>query len=482
MKNTSRSGTKKKQLHSPQVAGIRVGMRAARMILVVAIFTFAFAALGQSMPQSGNDNSALAHKLATESYDMSARYVGPGSCAASSCHGSVQPHNTTKVLQNEYSTWIVQDRHSRAYAALLEPRSKRMAKILNIGAPEKAKECLVCHALDVPKSQQARPIDLSDGVSCESCHGPASRWLGPHVQAKASYSAMVKLGLIDNRNLIVRSRNCLTCHLGAPGQEVTHEMLAAGHPDLTFELDSFQSIEPPHWVEWAEGQTKPGVDSLYGVRIWSVGQIVQLRQSLLKLARDVKSNHWPEYTDMNCFSCHHSLTSSKNSWRQAVGYSGRRPGNPSYNMSRYIVFQHFMEVIDPAGTAKLEKDMATVYSEASELNPDRTMLENNANIAAADAKTLESEVNDAVYDHARTMTLMKSIAGDGKAISLQGERSAEQAAMALDSLYIADTLHSQKTPAVQASINAMYKMLSNPSAYNAPAFAAQMAHLSAALD
>jgi hypothetical protein len=451
------------------------------MILVVAISTFAWAAWGQAMPQSGGD-AALTHKLAVESYAMSAKYVGPGSCAASSCHGGIQPRNTTKVLQNEYSTWIVQDRHSRAYAALLEPRSVRMAKILKIGAPQKAHECLVCHALDVPKTQMARPIDLSDGVSCESCHGPASKWLGPHVQMDASYSDMVKLGLVDNRNLVVRAKNCLTCHLGSPTQEVTHEMLAAGHPDLTFELDSFQSIEPPHWVEWAEGKSKPGVDSMYGVRIWSVGQIVQLRESLLKLTRDVNSNHWPEYTDMNCFSCHHSLTSSKNSWRQAVGYSGRRPGNPSYNMSRYIVFQHFMEEIDPAGSARLEKDMATVYSEASELNPDRAMLVKNADLAAADAKTLESEVNDAVYTHARTMDLMKSISGDGQAISLQGERSAEQAAMALDSLYIADTLHSQQNPTVRASIDAMYKMLSNPSSYNAPAFAVQMARVRAALE
>lgn len=481
MKNSSNYAPKKKRLHSLHVAGIRFGMRAARIFLVVAISTFALAASGQSMPQSGGD-AALAHKLTTESYAMSAKYVGPGSCAASSCHGGIQPRNTTKVLQNEYSTWIVQDRHSRAYAALLEPRSVRMAKILNIGPPQKAHECLVCHALDVPSAQMARPIDLSDGVSCESCHGPASKWLGPHVQMDASYSDMVKLGLIDNRNLVIRAKNCLTCHLGSPTQEVTHEMLAAGHPDLTFELDSFQSIEPPHWVEWAQGQPKPGVDSLYGVRIWSVGQIVQLRQSLLKLVRDVNSNHWPEYTDMNCFSCHHPLTSSANSWRQAVGYNGRRPGNPSYNMSRYIVFELFLDEIDPSGSAKLKQDMATVYSEASELNPNRAMLVQNAKIAADDAKTLESEVNNAVYTHARTMDLMLSISGAGQAISLQGERSAEQAAMALDSLYIADTKGSQQNPAVRSSINAMYRMLSNPSAYNAPAFAMQMARVHAALD
>src|SRR5437667_10523576 len=37
------------------------------------------------------------------------KYIGPGSCSATACHGGVQPRNVTRVLQNEYSTWAVQD-------------------------------------------------------------------------------------------------------------------------------------------------------------------------------------------------------------------------------------------------------------------------------------------------------------------------------------------------------------------------------------
>ena len=90
---------------------------------------------------------------------------------------------------------------------------------------------------------------MAEGVSCESCHGPASAWLGPHIQPTAKHEDMVRLGLVDNKNLHVRTERCLTCHLGAKGMEVDHEMIAAGHPDLTFELDSFTAVEPPHWVE-----------------------------------------------------------------------------------------------------------------------------------------------------------------------------------------------------------------------------------------
>src|SRR4029077_5642745 len=46
------------------------------------------------------------------------KYIGPGSCAATSCHGSVKPIAGSRILQNEYSTWIIKDKHSRAYQAL----------------------------------------------------------------------------------------------------------------------------------------------------------------------------------------------------------------------------------------------------------------------------------------------------------------------------------------------------------------------------
>ena len=36
-----------------------------------------------------------------------AKYIGPGSCAATSCHGSVKPIAGSRILQDEYSTWII---------------------------------------------------------------------------------------------------------------------------------------------------------------------------------------------------------------------------------------------------------------------------------------------------------------------------------------------------------------------------------------
>ena len=43
------------------------------------------------------------------------RYTGPGSCSSPSCHGGVQERSDTSVLQNEYSTWVVRDKHARSH-------------------------------------------------------------------------------------------------------------------------------------------------------------------------------------------------------------------------------------------------------------------------------------------------------------------------------------------------------------------------------
>ena len=88
------------------------------------------------------------------------KYIGPGSCAATSCHGSVKPVADSRILQNEYSTWILQDKHSRAYQALTGEVGERMARILKLGTKaEESQKCLVCHALyTTPEQNAAAPL------------------------------------------------------------------------------------------------------------------------------------------------------------------------------------------------------------------------------------------------------------------------------------------------------------------------------------
>ncbi len=126
---------------------------------------------------------------------------GPGSCSSTTCHGSIAPRTDNRVKQNEYSVWIVRDKHSKAYQALTGMVGERMAAILNIGKAEEAPKCLACHALDVPAAERARTFDLSEGVSCESCHGPASAWLGHHTERDWTHAQSVQAGMTDLRDV-----------------------------------------------------------------------------------------------------------------------------------------------------------------------------------------------------------------------------------------------------------------------------------------
>ena len=199
---------------------------------------------------------ALPHALLAQNENSAAnvigndKYVGPGSCAATSCHGSVKPVANSRILQDEYSTWIIKDKHSRAYQALTGEVGERMAKILGLGKAETAPKCLACHALAPPAEMRGRPFEVTDGVTCENCHGPAQGWLGQHTakDSPEKHAQSVRdFHMVDTRNVIVRTDKCLECHLGIPSKFVDHEMIAAGHPDLYFELDSFSVVMPRHW-------------------------------------------------------------------------------------------------------------------------------------------------------------------------------------------------------------------------------------------
>src|SRR5580693_3962788 len=107
------------------------------------------------------------------------KYTGPGSCGSTSCHGGIRPRSDNAVLQNEFTTWTLHDKHARATAVLSNDVGKRMGKILGI-EPVQSQKCMVCHSLNVPEERQTRSFDKAEGVSCEACHGPASAWLGPH--------------------------------------------------------------------------------------------------------------------------------------------------------------------------------------------------------------------------------------------------------------------------------------------------------------
>src|SRR5687768_16978224 len=119
---------------------------------------------------------------------------GTASCSARGCHGRIEPLSGVDAdnagsLRNEYTLWLLGDPHVRAFSVLSEPRSREIARRLGMvdagGKPNpfEQERCLACHTNpSVARAAHGSEAfnERSFGVGCESCHGSATRWLGPH--------------------------------------------------------------------------------------------------------------------------------------------------------------------------------------------------------------------------------------------------------------------------------------------------------------
>ena len=92
-------------------------------------------------------------------------------------------------------------------------------------------------------------------------------------------------------------------------------------------------------------------------------------------------------------------------------------------------------------------------------------------------------MNAAKFEQPMALRLLKTISGDANRISMQGERSAEQAAMALESLFVAYSTNNKvgNQEQLRAAINALFRQLDDPSTYRPEKFAGQMRAVNALL-
>jgi hypothetical protein len=280
------------------------------------------------------------------------KYVGISSCAAAACHGGTMhdppPPDRTRENRSAYRVWVEQDKkHANAYSVLFRDDAKQMAR--RLGPPldpnhmEHARLCLDCHSNNA--RNRAPSLAQEDGVSCESCHGPASAWKDQHWLGSWKTKTVAEkqaLGMNNLRgDLVARARACVDCHVGSADREVNHDLIAAGHPRLNFEFAAFHETLPHHW---SEAQDRALVSQQAGVpfdgALWVVGQVVSARAAAALLDRRAQrvsspSNKqpWPELSEYDCYACHHPLV--PNSWRQQVSSLPSdkrvRPGMPRPN-------------------------------------------------------------------------------------------------------------------------------------------------------
>ncbi len=412
---------------------------------------------------------ALLLLLAAPAIAQQGQFVGVAACANSGCHGSTQPLQASRVLQNEYYTWLNSDRHARAYNVLFNDLSARIVR--NMHLRRKAYQeslCLDCHSTNVPASKIAGRIDLEDGVQCEACHGPAGGWRGEHTEPGWTHEQSVQRGMTDLRDLRVRAHSCNHCHLGSAEKEVDHELIASGHPLLAFELDNYSETMPAHWTPRRE---------THGVPAWAVGQAMAFRDSLANLARHARGEKWPEFSDMACANCHHSLEGSQS--RQARGWPGRA-GLPAWSPKQWAVLRLIVDRAAPSARAQLDDSVKTIAARVSRMN-DPAGVAGAAEEAKRAIESALPRITTLTWRDEDVRAMMRAIAGDdGVTYDVQ---SAQQAALALQSLAAALTRNHPALlkSAMTDALDAVFADVQNKDRYDPARFAEKLAALRAAL-
>jgi hypothetical protein len=305
--------------------------------------------------------------------DRPGLFVGAVSCGSSNCHGSVAPVAASPIRLDEYYLWSKDDPHADAYQVLEGRDSALIVRNLGLEQPAyQSAQCLACHALNPAPAQQRDRGSWSvvdEGISCEACHGPASGWLNRHGERSASSSEAsegwghgdsVKAGLTDLRDPVARARVCLGCHLGDATRTVDHELLAAGHPVLRFELDNYsESPAVVHWKPLSAKSDASGWRQARGAPAWAVGQGMALAAALEQTARQARSGHWPEFIDLSCEACHHTLGApGEERWRQprrgVDSPFGAPLGYPAWSPQRWALLRPIVAALAPQDLETIE--------------------------------------------------------------------------------------------------------------------------------
>lgn len=413
-------------------------------------------------------------------------FEGVASCAGSTCHGRAEG-NGAVVRQDEIATWqepsSASGAHSRAYAVLAGRRGQQIATSLGLGPATQATECLGCHATFAPSAKRGPRFQLTDGVGCESCHGPAEGWLASHYARPATHASNVADGLTALENPQVRANVCLDCHYGSdkPGQFVTHEMMAAGHPRVSFELDLFSALQQHHDIDDDYTRRKERPDS---VRFWAVGQAEAVRRATTLFAQPKfgMEGAFPQFYFFDCHSCHRQIQDS-DSRRLTFETNPGRPipfGNPPFNDENIIMLSAVAGALVPGQAASFR---------ASSREFHRAMGGGNARAAAQTmaqrARALSNALSQRAYTDVDAFRVIEIIGGRATRPRFTDYSGAVQSVMAIDTLLNGLVTNGRVTPGaaagIRANINRAYAAVEEPNAFKPADFRTALASATTAI-
>jgi hypothetical protein len=432
-------------------------------------------------------------------------FLGVASCGGTTCHGRSTADGPV-VRQDEILIWqdpsSAAGAHSRAYAVLREPRSQQIMRNLGWGGDATTEpRCLGCHSTptslghldrgrDPPRGQTDRPADSgprfvrADGVGCESCHGPSSGWVAGHYAVGGTNEGNIRRGLIDLADPRVRAGVCLDCHYGSedPGQFVTHQIMAAGHPRISFELDLFSTLQAHHDEDEDYFSRKGRTNN---VQFWAVGQAMALDRSLrLFTGRRGTEGVYPEFYFLDCHSCHRPINDEPRFDPTVVPNPGRPipNGYPPYNDENMIMLSAAARIAAPAQAARFEAASQRFHAAMAQ---DRPSMLAAATELRRQAMLLAEAFERTPFTREQVFRIIDTITSRALSERYTDYAGSVQAVMATDTLLSAlvssGSVSANSVQGIRADINAAYQAVREPNAYRPQIFRASLGRAASAI-
>jgi hypothetical protein len=338
------------------------------------------------------------------------------------------------------------------------------------------KICLDCHTYDPPPAKRGERFTAGDGIQCEACHGPAGGWIRTHVEAGATHAENVKHGLYPTNEPVAQAKLCLSCHFGNADKFVTHRIMGAGHPRMSFELDTFVQTQPAHFVIDADWRERKG--DWDPVRVWAIGQALAARE-LLDVLLDPKRARdglFPELVVFDCYACHHAMSDIR--WSPKTGTS---PGRIRLNDANLLMLRHIVRRALPAGQAQ------AFEARALELN---RAIAGDGGDAEAAARALRAAIDEVIrplqfrrFGTADLRGILDGLVADGLDGRYRDYAGAEQATMAIASLldWLAKHGALKDLRAANRALDGLYDTVKNDERYKPERFRDALAALARTL-
>jgi hypothetical protein len=194
--------------------------------------------------------------------------------------------STCQKCHGDQNAWWFNDRHFAAIDPFFDrdPKVVKIARLYGL-SPSKMRRggslCMDCHGTVATARSTA---SVEDGVSCQSCHGPAADYIEIHQEGDLSlglrrpgFQKALQAGMKNLHDLETALTNCASCHYVTDPR-----LLSAGHPSgLDFDpAENLPKIK--HWR--AEIAPAERLRSVWNGVLAKRGAVPKVRQARLAQA------------------------------------------------------------------------------------------------------------------------------------------------------------------------------------------------------